>query len=455
MPQCYLRLLKPAGLAGPTLEIRANRRQNHEFLRIIFAPIILPSRPLFLPKAYHFLSFSGQRLALPLTKQYKNSVNSLSFRMRLLIATGGVGLLVAAIITGCGQNDVQVYRVGKDQPQQPAPSFQAQAPTMPTGHPDVTSGAPSTLNYKLPAGWQEAPPGQMRVAAFRVQGKDGKQADVGVIPLPGFMGHDLENVNRWRESVGLKTVTEADLAKLAEPVEVAGQPGKLYDQAGENPGSGEKNRLLVAVFQHEGVAWFVKMNGDDELVAQQKPAFVDFLKSVSFPAARAQPELPVSHPPVAGAGLLSAQAPPADNGAQGKPVWQVPAGWQEVAAGQFLVAKFLVTGPDNAKANINISASPGDGGGLLGNVNRWRGQLRLGPLTETDINKLVSQVDTAGGKAMFIDMTGTDANGQKARLLGAIAPESNQTWFYKLMGNEQVVERENDAFSKFVQTAKY
>jgi len=381
-------------------------------------------------------------------------VYSLSFAMRLLIARGGIGLLVAGIISGCGRNDVQVYRVGKDQPQQ-SPPPQAQAPARPPGHPSVSGGGPPTLNYKLPWGWQEAPPGQMRVAAFRVQGKDNKQADVGVIPLPGFMGHDLENVNRWRESVGLKAVTEADLAKLVEPVQVGGQAGKLYDQAGENPGSGEKTRLLVAVFQHEGVAWFVKMNGDDELVAQQKPAFVDFLKSMSFPAAGAQPELPPSHPPVDGAALLSAQAPPADNGGQGKPAWQVPAGWQEVAAGQFLVAKFQVTGSDNSKANINVSASPGDGGGLLGNVNRWRGQLRLSPLAEPNINKLVAQVDTAGGKAMFIDMTGTDANGQKARLIGAIVPQSNQTWFYKLMGNEQVVEREKDAFSKFVQTAKY
>jgi hypothetical protein len=57
---------------------------------------------------------------------------------------------------------------------------------------------------------------------------------------------------------------------------------------------------------------------------------------------------------------------------------------------------------------------------------------------------------------MFVDMTGTDARtGQKARLIGAIVPQANQTWFYKLMGSEQIVAREKDAFSKFVQTAKY
>jgi hypothetical protein len=57
---------------------------------------------------------------------------------------------------------------------------------------------------------------------------------------------------------------------------------------------------------------------------------------------------------------------------------------------------------------------------------------------------------------MFVDMTGTDARtGQKTRLVGAIVLQANRTWFYKLMGNEQVVTEQKDAFMKFVQTAQY
>ena len=44
------------------------------------------------------------------------------------------------------------------------------------------------------------------------------------------------------------------------------------------------------------MAWFFKMTGDDALVAEQKPAFIEFLKSVSFPAAGAQAQLPPAHP---------------------------------------------------------------------------------------------------------------------------------------------------------------
>jgi hypothetical protein len=101
--------------------------------------------------------------------------------------------------------------------------------------------------------------------------------------------------------------------------------------------------------------------------------------------------------------------------------------------------------------------SSGEGGGLAANVNRWRGQLGLAPIAEADkLQETLTPVDTPSGKAMFVDMTGTDARtGKQARLVGAIVPQSGQTWFYKLMGDEQIVGREKNAFQKFVQSAKY
>jgi hypothetical protein len=98
----------------------------------------------------------------------------------------------------------------------------------------------------------------------------------------------------------------------------------------------------------------------------------------------------------------------------------------------------------------------GDGGGLMANFNRWRGQLGLAPVGETDLTKQVQALDVPGTKATLADISGTDARtGQKARLLAAIVPEGSQTWFYKLMGSEQVVDQQKEAFIKFVQTAKY
>lgn len=175
---------------------------------------------------------------------------------------------------------------------------QAQPSTLPPGHPDTSAASAPRLQYKRPGDWQEAPPGQMRAASFRVAGKDAKQAEVSVIPLPGLAGSDLDNVNRWRGQVGMPSVPEQELAKLAQAVEIAGQSASLYEQAGANPGSGEKTRILAAITRRDGVAWFFKMTGDDNLVVQQKPAFIEFLRSVSFPPATAQAQLPPSHPPI-------------------------------------------------------------------------------------------------------------------------------------------------------------
>ena len=90
------------------------------------------------------------------------------------------------------------------------------------------------------------------------------------------------------------------------------------------------------------------------------------------------------------------------------------------------------------------------------NINRWRNQIGLPPAAEADLPKQIQSLDVEGGQAMLVDMTGTDPrSGQKTRLIGAIVPQGGQTWFYKLMGNEQVVEREREGFTRFLKTVKY
>ena len=371
-----------------------------------------------------------------------------------LFASGAAWSLALATtaLTGCDRGQVQEYRVAKESP---ATQAQSQAGALPPGHPGVGTPAAPSLKYTMPAGWQEAPPGQMRVASFRVGGKDGKQADVSVVPLPGLAGSDLANVNRWREQVGLGGVDEAELAKLAQPVEIAGVAANLYEQAGVNAGSGEKARILAAITRRDGTAWFFKMTGDDALVAEQKPAFVEFLKSVNFPLA-AQSQLPPSHPPIDGAGMMPpATASAADSG-QAKPNWEVPSAWKEIPGGQFLVAKFVIGDAAAQQANVNVSMSPGDGGGLLANVNRWRGQIGLPALADADLAKDLQTVELAGGKASVADFNGVNAaNGQKVRVIAVVVPRGGNTWFYKLMGADSVVQQQKEAFLKFVQSVKY
>ncbi len=372
--------------------------------------------------------------------------------------------LLGLLLSACGRDDAKSYRVPKEVP------AVSQA-GLPAGHPDISAGGPAAtpaatprLSWTKPEGWNEAPPGQMRAASFNVKADDGKQADVSVIPLPGAAGGDLANVNRWRGQVGLAPLSAEELAKTAEAVEIAGQPAQLYDVAGAASGSGDPTRILGVIQQRDGMAWFFKMTGNDPLVAKEKSAFVAFLKSVNYEAgaAAASPvpvggeALPAGHPDISAIPSIPAAPSSSVVSNEGKPKWEVPAGWKEIPGGQFLVAKFTLTGDGGAQAAVNVSMSAGDGGGLAANVNRWRGQLGQTPWTAAELQKAAKEIPVASGTATVIEMNGTDARtSQPASLVGAMVIQSGQAWFYKLMGDAKVVESQKAAFTKFVQTVKY
>jgi hypothetical protein len=370
-------------------------------------------------------------------------------------------IAVSAALAGCNRDQAKVYTVPKETAAAPADN------AMPPGHPDTSGMSMNAgmnmgmdaamrpkLTYKTPESWTEAAAGTMRVASFKIS-KDGKQADVSVIPLGGGAGGDVANVNRWRGQVGLDAATEEDLKKSAAQVEVAGQPAELYDLVGKNPGSGDPMRVIGAIQHRDGIAWFFKMSGDDTLVAEEKSALLEFLKSVKFEAPDMS-AMPAGHPPMNGMSMPGMTASSGPISHEGQPAWQVPAGWQEVSGGQFLVAKFLVSGEANAQAAVNVSASAGDAGGLSANVNRWRNQLGLGAQSEDDINKSVTSLEIPNGKASLVEIHGTDMRtSQPAHLVGVMVPQREQTFFYKLMGDAKLVAAQKDAFIKFVQSAKY
>jgi len=248
--------------------------------------------------------------------------------------------------------------------------------------------------------------------------------------------------------VGLPDTTDDQIQSSAENIEAAAQPAQLYDIIGQDPSSGAPSRILAAI-QHRGeTTWFFKMTGDASLVEQQKPVFIAFLKSLSFTAEQTQSQLPPGHPDING--MDNSAAGPISH--DGQPNWQVPAGWTEISGGQFLIAKFTITGDGGATAAVNVSSADGDGGGLSANVNRWRGQLGLQPTDTLSTTALTVN----GGEAQLVDMSGTDAStGQPAEIVGVIVSESGATWFYKLMGDPKVVATQKDAFTKFVQGVKY
>ncbi len=366
--------------------------------------------------------------------------------------------LAALIVAGCDHDGVKVYHVDVEtngatvaattMAQTPAqdPPSAAMPMTMPAGlsTPD-NSGLPP-LKYTLPDGWKEKPPTQMRVASFEIS-QNGKSVDISVVPLSGMGGGDFANVNRWRGQVGLQPTEDGIIQQSAEKVTVAGQPADLYDIGGAATGGNAAQRIIAVILHRDDVVWFFKMDGDSELAEQQKPAFVSMLKSLQFGSSSGSAttdmnQLPPSHPPIGDT----------SGGVVAKPKWTVPEGWQEGPAAQFLVAKYVITGTNDATADVNISALANDGGGVGPNIDRWRGQVGLPPADDT----VTSQLDETDNKAQVVDFSGTDAKtGKPTRLIGVIVPRGAQTWFYKLMGDPDLVAQQRDAFKQFIRSAQY
>jgi len=354
-------------------------------------------------------------------------------------------LLLAVALAGCGRGQIKVYRLSNDDSSSAAPPPNTTAAA--TSDQTENNATQPQLQWTLPAGWTEVAPGEMSIASFKVQGQNGAEADVSVVPLPGMAGGDSANLNRWRGQVGLSAATPDELEKSAESVQVGDQSGKLYDIVGDS------KRILGVIDERNGMTWFFKMIGDANLVEQQKPEFVAFLKLLTFRAAAPPAELPPGHPPIGGD--MNAPMMSSDAGSQIKPAWTVPVDWHTVPPAQFLLAEYSIAGANENQAEVNVAELNGSGGGVLANVNRWRGQIGLDPVDETGLARLTTTMNMTGGQATFVDMTGTDANGQPTRLVAAIVPMGDATWFYKLMGDEKIVASQKDAFTKFVQTARY
>ena len=390
----------------------------------------------------------------------------MKIRANLKVMPPLAALMLLATV-GCGRDTVRVYNVDTNEavaatpPPASAPATMGSGmpATMPTGLPMPDTSSLPALKYTVPPGWQEKPPTEIRLASFSIA-ENGKQADVSVVPLGGMGGGDLANVNRWRGQVGLQQITDEALAKLAEPVQVAGLAANLYDVAGNDTGEADVQRILGAILHRDDSVWFFKITGEAALVEKQKPALIQFLKTLQFSGQAAAPamdlsQLPPSHPPIGGMSPASQGGLVALEEVGPHPTWTVPDGWQTGPLTQFLVAKYLIAGSGDAKAEVNVSSLALDGGGLQSNVNRWRQQLGVAQASEDDLAKLPS-IDVPGGKATLVDIAGTNPRtGKPGRLVGLILPLGGQTWFYKLMGDAATVAAQKDALIKFVQSAKY
>jgi len=134
------------------------------------------------------------------------------------------------------------------------------------------------------------------------------------------------------------------------------------------------DRMLGAIVLRPQQGWFFKLTGPEAAVTAAREPFVNFLKTVDF------------------------------TGPDQSPVWKLPEGWTEGAprAMRFATLAFKI---DDVPLELAISSLPNQGGDadsyLLMNLNRWRGQLGLGPST-------LDSMRSAEGELETIELTGSE-----------------------------------------------
>ena len=152
--------------------------------------------------------------------------------------------------------------------------------------------------------------------------------------------------------------------------------------------------------------------------------------------------------PAPGAGMA---ATPVATASGAGLTWTAPATWKVKAASAMRKGSFTISG-DGGDADLSITAFPGDVGGELANINRWRGQVSLAPLSEGEVAAAVTRVSANGLAIGVVDFVGTGATPQ--RILGAMVPYGSATWFFKLMGPDAVVAQAKPSFLEFLKTVK-
>jgi hypothetical protein len=179
------------------------------------------------------------------------------------------------------------------------------------------------------------------------------------------------------------------------------------------------------------------------------------------PISQASPDaqtssLPPGHPDIS---AMSGQTLPAGSIADApNPQWSVPSNWQQGNPSSMRRATFEVTGTDGQSAEIAVSVFPGDVGGLMANINRWRGQIGLGPVAPDEIAGITSDLDVNGIKATVVDFkadTAPPGKTQPPRMVVVTVLNAGNSWFFKMTGDAPLVDAQKDSFLQFVKSAKF
>jgi hypothetical protein len=138
--------------------------------------------------------------------------------------------------------------------------------------------------------------------------------------------------------------------------------------------------------------------------------------------------------------------PSATSGVAGEKVsWTLPSTWKEVPTTQQMrLATFDANGVE-----VSVAAFPGDVGGPLANINRWRGQIGLAPVTDAELPTLLTTTRENGVEVSLVTMAGSTG---QVLLAASILPGDDKTWFVKATSEPAKIDAIRESFIAFAKS---
>jgi hypothetical protein len=132
-------------------------------------------------------------------------------------------------------------------------------------------------------------------------------------------------------------------------------------------------------------------------------------------------------------------------------IYQKPDDWLEVPhpeLGQVPREALFQVGDGGETAEVSVTTLGGRGD-LMANVARWAGQIGAPEVAPEQMDKF-PKIAVAGRESPFIDLTG-----KKGRILGTVVSVGDKTWFFKMTGPSELVEKHKAEFEEFLKSVKF
>lgn len=130
--------------------------------------------------------------------------------------------------------------------------------------------------------------------------------------------------------------------------------------------------------------------------------------------------------------------------AAGELEYTVPAGWRQLPASGIRKATLQVE-----DAELSVLVFPGDVGGELANINRWREQIGLAAIEKSALATITRALTISQHPARYVDLIGPEKS-----IKGAILPFHGRTWFFKLLGPSDSVQANEAGLLEFLDSVQ-